>query len=186
MDISSQPSGVLGALSRCQKSGEFTDLTFICEGESFNVHKVVVFSQSDVLHAACTGNFKEASSALFDLNEDSKIIVGKLVSFFYTENYSNTIQASRTEQPVSCSALHLHVRVFILPDKYIIKGLLALCVEKYQKRPQFLSDPIEFIESIPEVYALPPTAPRPLKEVVARFARINISNYLQENTVNMA
>lgn len=42
----------------CQKSGEFTDLALVCEGERINVHKVVVCSQSDVLYAACTGNFK--------------------------------------------------------------------------------------------------------------------------------
>jgi hypothetical protein len=68
-------------------------------------------------------------------------------------------------------------RVFVLANKYIFKGLLALCVENYQRRLQFLSDPIESIDTIPDVYVLPPTAPRILKEVVARLARINISNY---------
>jgi Zn finger protein HypA/HybF involved in hydrogenase expression len=117
--------------------------------------------------------------------DDSKIIVGKLVSFFYTGNYSDRIQASETEQP-SCSALQLHARVFVLADKYVAKNLPALCVEKYQRRLELLCDPIEFLESIPEVYALPPTSTRILKEVVARFARINISNYLREETVQMA
>ncbi|CEJ55686.1 hypothetical protein PMG11_01929 [Penicillium brasilianum] len=70
--------------------------------------------------------------------------------------------------------------------KTIATNLLALCVEKYQRRLQSLSDPIEFIESIPEVYALPLTSTKTLKEVAARFARINISNYLREETVQIA
>lgn len=73
-----------------------------------------------------------------------------------------------------------------MADKYVAKNLPALCVEKYQSRLELLCDPIEFIESISEVYVLPPTSTRTLKEVVARFARINISNYLREETVQMA
>ena len=87
---------------------------------------------------------------------------------------------------MSCSALQLHARVFVLADKYVVNSLLALCVKKYQRRLQSLCDLIEFIESIPEVYALPLTSTRPLKEVAARFARINISNYLREEAVQIA
>lgn len=43
---------------RCQRRGEFTDVTIICNGTKFEVHKVIVCSQSSVFHAACTGNFK--------------------------------------------------------------------------------------------------------------------------------
>lgn len=109
-----------------------------------------------------------------------------MVSFLYTENYSDRVQSSETKPPSLCSALQLHARVFVLADKYAVNNLLALCVEKYQRRLQSLCDPVEFIESIPEVYALPPTSTRALKEVAARFARINISNYLQEETVQIA
>ncbi|CEJ55685.1 hypothetical protein PMG11_01929 [Penicillium brasilianum] len=148
--ISVQSQGVLEALSRCQKSGEFTDLVLVCEGERINVHKVVVCSQSNVLHAACTGNFKAS------------------MSFWMTQKLLlESWSASFTR-------------------KTIATNLLALCVEKYQRRLQSLSDPIEFIESIPEVYALPLTSTKTLKEVAARFARINISNYLREETVQIA
>ncbi|KAJ5710445.1 hypothetical protein N7488_004601 [Penicillium malachiteum] len=122
----------------------------------------------------------------YEFLDDSKNIVGKLVSFFYTENYSDKVQASETEPPSSCFALQLHARVFVLADKYVVKNLLALCVEKYQRRLRVLCDPIEFIESIPEVYALPLESATTLKDVVARFARINISNYLRDEAAQMA
>ncbi|CAP94205.1 Pc16g15350 [Penicillium rubens Wisconsin 54-1255] len=79
-EISVQSQGVLRALSRCQKSGEFKDPTLVCEGERINVYKVVVCSQSGVLHVACTGNSKEASSGVYEFLDDSKIIVGKPVT----------------------------------------------------------------------------------------------------------
>jgi hypothetical protein len=35
-----------------------SDLTLLCEGKEFKVHQVIVCSQSNVLRAACAGNFK--------------------------------------------------------------------------------------------------------------------------------
>lgn len=116
--------------------------------------------------------------------DDSKLIVGKLVSFFYTEKYSDGIQTFETEPPSPCSGLQIHARVFVLADKYVVNSLLPLCAEKYQRRLRSLRDHIEFIESIPEVYVLPHTSTRTLKNVAARFA--HISNYLQEEAVQTA
>lgn len=43
---------------RCRESGDFSDLTLLCEEEEFKVHKTIVYSQSNVLRAACAGHFK--------------------------------------------------------------------------------------------------------------------------------
>jgi hypothetical protein len=52
--------GVIDAISKSQRQGEFTDFTLTCEGESFLVHKVIVCSQSTVLRAACSKPFKHS------------------------------------------------------------------------------------------------------------------------------
>ena len=44
--------------SRVMKSGEYSDLTILCEDQTFSVHKVVVCSQSKVLAAAMKKGFK--------------------------------------------------------------------------------------------------------------------------------
>ena len=43
---------------RAMESGEYSDLTILCEDEKFSVHKVVVCSQSKVLAAAMKKGFK--------------------------------------------------------------------------------------------------------------------------------
>ena len=37
---------------------KYSDLTLVCQGEHFPVHKVVVCTQSPVLAAACDGAFR--------------------------------------------------------------------------------------------------------------------------------
>lgn len=44
--------------SRVMESGEYSDLTILCEDQEFSVHKVVVCSQSKVLAAAMKKGFK--------------------------------------------------------------------------------------------------------------------------------
>ena len=43
---------------RAMESGEYSDLTILCEDQKFSVHKVVVCSQSKVLAAAMKRGFK--------------------------------------------------------------------------------------------------------------------------------
>ncbi|KAK3897540.1 hypothetical protein C8A05DRAFT_19718 [Staphylotrichum tortipilum] len=45
-------------LGRLLESGDFSDLTFICHGEKFRVHKAVVCTQSAPIKAAVQGGFK--------------------------------------------------------------------------------------------------------------------------------
>jgi hypothetical protein len=39
-------------------SDKYSDLTLLCHGEEFKVHRVVVCAQSPVLAAACDGGFQ--------------------------------------------------------------------------------------------------------------------------------
>lgn len=45
-------------LGKLMYSERFSDMTLVCDGHEFKVHKVVVCSQSPVLAAAVTGSFK--------------------------------------------------------------------------------------------------------------------------------
>ena len=45
-------------------SEEYSDLTLICQGRQFKVHKVVVCTQSPVLAAAVRGPFRVRSKQL--------------------------------------------------------------------------------------------------------------------------
>lgn len=43
---------------RCFDDATYSDLTIVCGDKSWKVHRVVVCSQSKVLHAACMTGFK--------------------------------------------------------------------------------------------------------------------------------
>jgi hypothetical protein len=45
------------------RSGQFSDLTLVCEGKEFKIHKVVACPQSPVLSAAVSGEFKVSREA---------------------------------------------------------------------------------------------------------------------------
>lgn len=49
---------------RVMESGEYSDLTILCEDQNFSVHKVVVCSQSKVLAAAMKKGFKVLRSSV--------------------------------------------------------------------------------------------------------------------------
>jgi hypothetical protein len=163
---------------------------------------VVVCSQSDVLHTACTGHFKvgihntdsdeqgliglqEASAGVYEFLHDSRLVIEKLISFFYTANYDDKVDLSESEPSRSVSNLQLYAQVFALADKYHVHGLSALCIRKYKYRLKSICDPVEFLKSIPDVYALT-TPVRALRDVVSNFARMQIARFLRERSAQAA
>ncbi|KAJ5714614.1 uncharacterized protein N7483_011795 [Penicillium malachiteum] len=74
-------------LMRYQKTGEFSDLLPVCEGHRFKVHKVIICSQVEPIHAACTQDFKEAHTRIYEFEEESHIVVRKVISYLYTRFY---------------------------------------------------------------------------------------------------
>lgn len=122
---------------RARESGEFTDFAFVCEGQTINVHKIIVCIQSTVFRTACTGKFKvplvaehtcmpvnkaqEAFSAIYDLNDHPLDFVNKMIEYLYTGTYTIPDDAD----------LLTHATMFILADKYGIGGLQELASKKY-------------------------------------------------------
>ncbi|KAL1969767.1 hypothetical protein VTN77DRAFT_7276 [Rasamsonia byssochlamydoides] len=174
---------LMDAVSKSQQREEFTDFTLVCEGERFQVHKVIVCSQSAVLRAASMGPFKEASSGVYEMNEDSLPMVRKLIDYFYTADYDQNVESADTECAPPISALQIHVRMFVLADKYDIEGLRVLSSEKYSNRLMSPCSALEFLESVPDVYTLTAPSVRVLRDEVTHFARVNLENYIQDQSV---
>ncbi|KKZ61492.1 hypothetical protein EMCG_03908 [[Emmonsia] crescens] len=75
-------------LSRICETGLFSDLTLHCQSKTFAVHRCIVCLQSEFFNKGLTGEFKEASTPIFNLDDDP-FIVGKMVQYLYGANYDD-------------------------------------------------------------------------------------------------
>ncbi|KAF4495006.1 hypothetical protein FAGAP_8832 [Fusarium agapanthi] len=149
------------SLWQARENHEFTDFTFVCGATQFPVHKVIVCSQSDVFHAACTGPFKESSTNEFDLSEFSVDHVTWLIDFLYTGAY---------ETPKD-SNLDDHIYMFAMGDMYRIEPLAEYAAEKFRVGISHLLMLEEVLPLIPLVYNSTPEHRQELRQHVVKFMR---------------
>lgn len=115
--------------------------------------------------------------------DDSKCIVEKMLEFLYTGDYVENSNEPENESTLPISALELHAQLFALADKYNIRQLCDLAAERYISRLKSSSDPLEYLESIPDVYFSTHPPKSSLREVVLRFARDNLEQLLTKQTI---
>ncbi|KAF5718240.1 hypothetical protein FMUND_5336 [Fusarium mundagurra] len=161
---------------RARENHEFTDFTFICGATRFQVHKVIVCSQSKVFHAACTGPFKvslllmlmtvvnipqESSTNEFDLSEFSVDHVKWLIDFLYMGTY----------QTPKDSNLDDHIYMFAIGDMYRIEPLAQHAAEKFHCGLTHILMLEEVLPLIPLVYNSTPEHRQELRQEVVMFLR---------------
>lgn len=120
------------------------------------------------------------------MNEDSLIIVNKMIDYFYRGDY-HAAEATQVDEQggVDVSALQLHARIFALADKYAVDSLMHLSAAKYSNRLKH-STILDFLQSIPDVYALTPAAVRALRNEAVQHARMNLARSLVDPSVKRA
>jgi hypothetical protein len=58
MPVKADTTSITDAVSRALSDETFSDMTITCGGEVFNVHRVIVCSQSSFFYVAMAGSFK--------------------------------------------------------------------------------------------------------------------------------
>lgn len=81
-----------------------------CKDTIFNVHRVVVCSQSEPLAAAIDGGFKEATTGVIDLEDDEPSIVEAFLQFLYKAEYEATINTTLPD----IGELLFHTKVYVV------------------------------------------------------------------------
>ncbi|KAK3318135.1 hypothetical protein B0H66DRAFT_602737 [Apodospora peruviana] len=85
-------AAIFQGLAALRQNNKYADLTVTCgehpDSRTFNLHRAVVCSKSPFFDKACSGAFKEASTAHIDLKDDAKIFE-KFIQFLYTGNYDD-------------------------------------------------------------------------------------------------
>ncbi|KAG6067756.1 hypothetical protein E4U32_002925 [Claviceps aff. humidiphila group G2b] len=91
-------------MARDRKDGEFCDLEIVCGGTRFRAHRIVVFSRSAVIRAACLGPWKEGACGVFEIKESSDALVQRLLDYIYTGKYDDFPSKIAVEQDQESSS----------------------------------------------------------------------------------
>ncbi|KAK3291160.1 uncharacterized protein B0H64DRAFT_43488 [Chaetomium fimeti] len=96
-------------LSRLHGDDKWADLTVICGGETFRLHRAVICPQSPFFEKACSGGFIEATTGQINLSEEDPHIFAKFVRFIYTGNYDDedNLDPQHCDESVLQSVDHL-------------------------------------------------------------------------------
>lgn len=68
---------------RLLRTGLFSDVTVKCGDRTWNLHKNIICSRCDWFKKALTGQFKEASTNVIEINDFEPRLVGWLIEYLY-------------------------------------------------------------------------------------------------------
>ncbi|KAK3636858.1 hypothetical protein LTR56_013969 [Elasticomyces elasticus] len=116
---------LISGLQDLYTTGAHSDLTLVCGGRSFKVHKAVLHAQSSVFRSMLTGGFAEANLSTVSLPDDSPDSLEVLLYYMYHDKYLmfNTNSHYHNLEANSSKAI---VRVYGIADKYGVPGLQLL------------------------------------------------------------
>ncbi|KAJ5247214.1 hypothetical protein N7468_002197 [Penicillium chermesinum] len=132
---------------------------------------------------------KEAALSTFHMPDETIVLVKKMIDYVYTGDYSDLLD-SPTDNPVDpkeplppISVLQLHAQIFILGDKYCIAELCDTAVEKYLTRIEEQFDPLEFLDSLPDVFFTELEKNMELRTAAIRISRQRLVSCFQDAAV---
>ncbi|KAJ3551204.1 hypothetical protein NPX13_g11422 [Xylaria arbuscula] len=191
---------LLASFKQLYARGEYADLIITSHGKEYHVHKAIVCPRSDFFAAACRGAMKEACTGTIDLPDDDPQAVDMMVYYFYHLDYNPPpLQAIQDEEAVnktdtndfgddvialcpSHSDLVVHAKVYALAAKYLISGLKALSLQKFEAATQRDWARDDFLDAVQEVYTSTLDSDRGLRDAVVKTLYQHRDLLLQEST----
>ncbi|OQO00438.1 hypothetical protein B0A48_13787 [Cryoendolithus antarcticus] len=115
-------------------TGNFSNLTVVCCGREWLLHRSVVCMHSTYFMKACTGMFQEAQTRRIDLGADDPDLVHAMITFLYIDDYDEPINIVKAYPEGAVDAepdalFHLHLNV--LADKYDIAALERVTISRF-------------------------------------------------------
>ncbi|PVH91084.1 hypothetical protein DM02DRAFT_546495, partial [Periconia macrospinosa] len=145
--------------------------TIKCEDQEFNIHKLVLCTQSNYFSTAFNGEWKESANGVIDLKGDDVSVVEAMLEFIYTHDY-NAIG-----EGVS-SPMLFNINVYGLADKYDVPELKSRAKQKFENTVEICWDMDDFPYAITQVYQSTPLSDRGLRELVVDTACKHIQSLL--------
>ncbi|KAK4900857.1 hypothetical protein LTR27_002040 [Elasticomyces elasticus] len=169
---------LINALKNAFHDPKHSDLIIRCADNRWDVHKVIVCSQSPVLAKACEGAFKEAEEGLITLQEEDPRVVEALLQFIYTLDFDDSCH-DVDEMP----AIVFTVDVHIAADKFDIPGLRKLTASKFRAYALTKWDTAGFAEAAALVFNAGIAVEKSLRESVVTIATKNAKQLLGQDEV---
>ncbi|KAK5693752.1 hypothetical protein LTR17_025063 [Elasticomyces elasticus] len=130
---------LISGLQDLYTTGAHSDLTLVCGGRSFKIHKAVLHAQSSVFRTMLTGSFAEASLSSFPLPDDSPDSLEVLLCYMYHDKYLNYSGRNYYYDPQVDSPKAI-VHAYAIADKYDVPGLQLLASQRLAEDFGFVGD----------------------------------------------
>ncbi|KAI1160436.1 BTB/POZ protein [Nemania serpens] len=184
---------LLGSVKRLHSNGDYSDLTIVCDGKHYRVHKCIICPRSDFFAAACRGGFKEAREGKISLPDDDPKAVDLMIWYFYHLDYEVHGAGGATGQlppgmssiAVIDSELMVHAKVYALAEKYLIGSLKSLALEKFKRQAFKDWSKDSFLEAAQAVYELTMESDTELRGAVVMTLGEHTSLLDKESTKNL-
>ena len=137
---------LIDGIKRFHSNEEYSDLAITCKYDEWKVHKIILASQPEFFHSACSGGFREAKESKINLDNDEPGIVNALIHYFYNFDYENAKGLYHVNELV------LDVHMFNIADKYLVEPLKKLAASKFDDRAKRLWFTDQFAWAIAEIY----------------------------------
>ncbi|KAL4959527.1 BTB/POZ domain-containing protein [Aspergillus stella-maris] len=187
-------------------TGKYSDTKITCQGETFNVHRSILCTQSTFFEAAMNGNFKESTTQTVNLPKEDPNILKLVLSFLYYNEYNighhvieswKCLTSSRDKVEDFCGkrqklrdamsdalsqAPYTHVEVYLAADKYGIAALKEYageCFLSWCKQKQNLARLGKVIEG---AMKMKPVHDSQLEQVIARVIAANLAKLVQNGS----
>ncbi|KAK3304904.1 uncharacterized protein B0T15DRAFT_486366 [Chaetomium strumarium] len=106
---------LISSLPRLYSSGEYSDLVISCREKEYQVHRAMVYIQSQPARRA------------------SRQLVHIIIHYFYRFDYDIQVDGDGADiKRLDAGALATHTRIYALAEKYLIRGLKTVAVRKFK------------------------------------------------------
>ncbi|KAN0072921.1 hypothetical protein V8E54_009035 [Elaphomyces granulatus] len=188
------------------KSAKYSDLTLVCKGKEFCVHRAVLCPKSTFFDTACSKacagdlSSQESYSGRIEL-EDDPATVERMISYVYTLDYrdeehqqpesgscdpmpcddSDETSDSGCEEDQPALLGTTSVRVYTIADKYDIPPLKELAKTKFQTWGEKNWARKEFSDIVKEIFESTPKSDRGLRDIATRIVALHANFLIQKD-----
>ncbi|RSL61090.1 hypothetical protein CEP53_005221 [Fusarium sp. AF-6] len=146
-----------------------SDLSVICDGQTFKVHRLILCAHSKYFFKQLNGPWKESSEQVINIQDFEISVVKAMLHFMYNFDYTNVNDIS---------PMVFEAQVYQIADKYDIKSLKEHARKKFSAAINTGWRTDDFPLAITVAYTTSPLEDRGLRDLIVETSSQNIDDLL--------